>query len=287
MQHQSDSPIMIKIRSVYPDLKKAERRVADYILQNSETVIYENLAQSSKEAGVSEASFVRFCKNIGFSGFTDMRLALATTVGRKQQELSDNFELDRATPLEDIPARVVARSIHAMEDMLGILNREEYSRAVKALQAAERICIFGVANSASVGDDAMNKLLRLGKLAVATSDPHLQIMQATSLTGRDVAIGISHSGKTRQTIDALKIAKRAGAVVICITNHEASTITDTADIKLLTADYEKDFESETMTSRLSQLAIIDMLYLGVMLQDYDQYTQLIEQQNRELRPLAF
>lgn len=287
MPHIMDSPVLIKIRAAYPDLNQTGRKIADHILSHSERVVYGNLAQSSQAAGVSEASFVRFCKSLGYAGFTELRVSLAATVGRKAQEISDDFHLDRNTPLSDIPGKVIARTIHAMEGVLAIMNKGEYQRAVDALHRCSRIAIFAAANAASVADDAVNKLLRLGKVVGMYSDPHLQLPVAAAMTRRDVVIGISHSGRTRSTVDALRCAKKAGATVICITNREVSTITGTADIKLCTADDEKDFKSETMVSRLSQLAIIDMLFLGLMLQDYDRYQRIIEKQNEALAPLAY
>ena len=287
MSYNIESPVLIKIHSIYPRLKKAEKKAADYILEYNERIIYGTLTQISKEAKISEASFVRFCQTLGFSGLTDLRVSLATTIGHKTQEITSDFSLDRNTSLKEVPEKVITRSIYAIKDILAIFDKEEYLRAVNVLQKCRRIAIFAVANAASVADDAMNKFLRIGKDVVPASDSHLQISIATALTKNDVAIGISHSGKTKSTIDALKAAKKAGATIICITNHTASLITEIADIKLLTADYEKSFSSETMVSRLSQLVIIDMLYIGVILQDYDNYLRIIENQNEALLPLAY
>jgi DNA-binding MurR/RpiR family transcriptional regulator len=287
MFYNTQSPVLIKIRSIYPGLKKIEKKVADFILDNSEKVIYGTLAQISREAKVSEASFVRFCQTLGFSGLTDIRVSLATTVGHKNQELTSDFSLDRNTLLKDVPEKVIAHSIFAIKDILAIFDKEEFVKAVNILKICKRVAIFAVANAASVADDAMNKFLRIGKDVVLANDSHLQISIATALTSNDVAIGISHSGRTKSTIDALKCAKEAGATIICITNHDASLITEISDIKLLTADYEKNFNSETMVSRLSQLVIIDMLYIGIVLQDYDKYLKIIENQNKALLSLAY
>ena len=287
MIYKIESPILIKIHSIYPKLKKAEKKAADYVLEHNEKVIYGTLAQISKETKISEASFIRFCQTLGFSGLSDLRVSLATTIGHKTQELTTDFSLDRNTSLNDVPEKVITRSIYAIKDILAIFDKDEFVRAVNVLQKCNRIAIFAVANAASVGDDAMNKFLRMGKDVVLMSDSHLQISVATALTKNDVAIGISHSGKTKSTIDALRLAKNAGATIICITNHNPSLITEIADIKLLTANYEKNFSSETMVSRLSQLVIIDMLYIGIILQDYDNYLKVIENQNEALLPMAY
>ena len=109
----------------------------------------------------------------------------------------------------------------------------------------------------------------------------------TFLTSRDAAIGISHSGMTVDTVNALAAARNAGAVTICITNYGASPITEKADIKLLTSSTETDFDSETMSSRIAQLAVIDMLYVGLIMQDYDHRREKIDILNKLLKDKSF
>ena len=135
----------------------------------------------------------------------------------------------------------------------------EYTKAVDALENARRICVFGLGNSAFVAQDVVNQLTRLGMFVQASADPHVQITYAVSMGPEDVAIGISHSGKTQQTIETLRLAKEQGAKLICITNFESSIGANLADIRLLTASHEKILQGETLVSRLSQLVIVDML----------------------------
>ena len=164
---------------------------------------------------------------------------------------------------------------------------EEYEKAVDAVEKARRICVFGAGNSAYVGQDMAKKFQRLGKSIQSSSDPHAQAVSAVSMGPKDVAVIISHSGKTQQTIEMLLLAKEQGAKILCITNFESSPAAKMSDITLLTASHEKTLQSETMVSRLSQLAIIDMLYLGVIQKNYKRYAALIEKQNQTVVPLFF
>lgn len=115
----------------------------------------------------------------------------------------------------------------------------------------------------------------------------MQVTYALSLGKGDVAVAVSHSGKTKQTIEAIRFAKAQGASIICITNFGASEIANLADIILLTASHEKTLQSETLVSRLSQLAIVDMLYLGVIQKNYNRYAPMIEKQNTAIVSLFF
>lgn len=278
---------MLKIKSLYPSLKPSERRVADYILANPESFIFSNLTSASKAAGVSEATFVRFSKTLGYDGYRDMHIAMAVSRQSDTEEGITELSVDENTCFTEIPERVLGRSICALNNMKETLDLGEYTRAVDALEKAQRICVFGLGNSAYVGQDVVNKFTRLGKFAQLSTDPHVQIAYAVSMGEDDVAIGISHSGRTQQTVAALQLAKEQGATMICITNFESSVVANLADIKLLTASYEKTLQSETLVSRLSQLAIIDMLYLGLIQKNYDQYAPLIEKQNATVVPMFF
>ena len=287
MEYKVDSPIILKIKSVYPELKPSEKRVADYILEDLESFIYSNLASASKAAKVSEATFVRFAKKIGFDGYRDMHIAMAASNQMDSYEGVSDLSVDENTCLIDIPSRVIGRSICALNNMSGTLDVDNYVHAIEALEKTQRICVFGAGSSAYVGEDVANKFTRLGKFVQASYDPHAQVTYAVSLGPGDVAIGISHSGKTMQVIETLRLAKEQGATIICITNYASSKAAELADILLLTASYEKTGQSETMISRLSQLAIVDMLYLGIIQRNYDYYSRMIEKQNSTIIPMFF
>lgn len=287
MAFSVDSSIILKIKSLYPSLKRSEKKVADYILNDPEAFIYGNLASASKASGVSEATFVRFCKQLGYSGYRDMHIAVATSRESDSQEGIVDLDIEESTCFSDIPEWVIARSMCALNNMKKTLDLDAYMKAVDKLETAKRICVFGMGNSAFVGQDIANKFLRLGKFVQISSDPHVQVTYALSLGKEDVAIAISHSGRTQQTIEAMRLAKEQGATIICITNFEVSEAAALADIKLLTASHEKKLQSETMVSRLSQLAIVDMLYLGVVQKNYSYYAPMIEKQNTAIVSLFF
>ncbi|MGE5557090.1 MAG: MurR/RpiR family transcriptional regulator [Bacillota bacterium] len=286
----NDIPCTLRIKSRYPSLRNSEKKAADHILNHPETVIKLTLQDVSAIAGISEASVLRFCRKLGYQGFSDFKLKLALEEGERGAAGPARLykvQVSRDDRLCDIPKKVVASTVNALEDTLRVFDLDEYKRALHALEKTACIDFYAIANSAVVADDALNKWIKLGKRCHVFTDPHLQIMSALSLKEGDVAVGISHSGRTKETVDALKAAHKAGAVTICITNHEASEITEAADIKLLTSGYETEFFSETMVSRISQLAIIDMLYMGLILLDYDSAVQKIRNLNEALAEKAY
>ena len=106
------------------------------------------------------------------------------------------------------------------------LDSESLETAAKMIMNANKIVIYGLGNSSAVALDFQHKLMRLGYNAIAFSDNHMQSISASHLTKKDVVIGISHSGSSKDIVDALKIAKENGAFSIYhqqrkISNSEA------------------------------------------------------------------
>ena len=140
------------------------------------------------------------------------------------------------------------------------LNADSLLLACRKISSANRIVIFGLGNSASVATDASHKFLRAGLNAIAYSDNHMQVIAASHLTENDVAIGISHSGSSKDIVEALKLAKEHGASTICITNTGKSPILKYSDIALFTSADETEYSILALNSRIVQLAIVDVLY---------------------------
>ena len=182
--------------------------------------------------------------------------------------------------LSTVPDKMISMALNALEDTRRMLDARSYEKAVRALASARLIDVYGVGNSAAVAQDMVVKLLRIGLACRAYPDSHLQQICASALQPGDVAVGISHSGATRDTVDALAMARAGGAVTIAITNFKGAEILRHADIALLTGDVETAFYTETMFSRISQLAIVDSLYMGVMLQDFERFSGALEGVNR-------
>ncbi len=272
------------IKNNYNTLRSSEKKVADYILLHSNCIHTMSLSQLSVNAGVSEPTVMRFVKNIGFTGYSHFKLKLASDLGREaaldhNNDLLVDLHIKRDDQAKNIPAKIIAMTTKALEDTLKLIDTKNYQQAIDLVIHAKTIDVYGVGNSSSIANDLTNKFIRIGLNCRSYMDNHLQQICAAHLTSQDVAIAISHSGSTMDVVDTLKIAKESGAKTIAITNFKASIITQYADLCFFTGDLETTFYSETMCSRISQLACVDMLYMGVLLSDYDKYTNRLNKTN--------
>ena len=171
---------------------------------------------------------------------------------------------------------MAAGSIQAIEETREVLSIPNLEAAIDTIDKANNIHVFSVGASSIVGLDAQYKFSRINMPTFMYFDHHIQITSAVHLTKKDVAIGISHSGRTKEVIDVLKIAKDRNATTIAITQYGKSPIQEVSDIVLYTASVENNFRSGAMASRMAQLLVIDSLFIGVACRRYDDVIGYLE-----------
>lgn len=145
-----------------------------------------------------------------------------------------------------------------------VLDAEQLALTANAVMNSKRIIVFGLGNSAAIAQDAAHKFLRLGFNAQACCDNHMQAIIATHLDRKSVAIGISHSGSSKDIVDALQLSKIGGATTVCITNYGNSPIVKACDYALFTRAEETQHSILAMSSRIAQLTILDSIYTYIV-----------------------
>jgi len=265
------SPInsLNRIRSSYPALAASEARVANWIMQQPQKIIHLSMAQVAQACGVSDTTVLRFCRNTGFQGYTDLKLSIARDVVSPTQIIHDDIAVGDGPAV--VARKVFMSNIQALYDTLEVLDEAALVKAINLLTAARRILIVGVGTSGPIVHSMYNMLMRLGLNCKAETDSYLQLMEVALLGSGDVVVAISQSGSSIDSVLTLKQAKENGAATICITGNAQSSITDHADVTLLSVDREARIEA--IASRLAQVSIADALYVIMALNAIDSATQ--------------
>ncbi|MGH3797312.1 MAG: MurR/RpiR family transcriptional regulator [Pseudonocardiaceae bacterium] len=268
---QDESSPLVRIRSLLPVLAKAEQRVAQVVLADPATVAHRSITDVAEQAGTSETTVTRFCKAIGVGGYPELRISLAADAARSAVRVHRDVGGDIGPDdlLADVVAKVAFADARAVEETAEQLDIEMLGVVVGALARAQRVDIYGIGASAFVALDLQQKLHRIGRVAFAWSDVHMALTSAALLGPGDVALGISHTGATTDTLDALSEARQRGATTVALTNFPRSPITELADHVLTTAARETTFRSGAMSSRIAQLTVVDCLFIGVAQQHRD------------------
>lgn len=266
----TDAPdTSVRIRALLPTLAPAERRVAERVLSDPRGVAALTISALARACETSETTVIRFCRAVGFAGYPALRLALAAETGRSggdARELSADIVAD--DDLDAVVAKIAYADARAVEETADQLDLEALHAVIDALEGAPRIDVYGVGASGFVALDLQQKLHRIARVAFAWPDPHMALTSAALLTPGDVAVAISHSGATRDTLDALAVARRSGATTIAITNFPRSPLATGSDHVLTTAARETTFRSGATASRLAQLTVIDCVFVGLAQRTY-------------------
>lgn len=262
MSKQANSPqthgCLLRIRSTYNSLRRSEQKVADYVLTHPEEVIQLSVTEVGRRAGVSDAAVVRFSQTLDYPGFWGLKIAIAGDVAIQNKADVKESAMDGSTAA--VKAGVFRELLQALSDTETLVDEASLERAVEAICSSERLLFLGVGASGLVAMDAEYKFSRIGLNAVSYLDSHMQAAIAATLTAKDLAFAISHSGDTKVVVTALQLAKEAGAKTACITNYARSAIAQTADIVLLTGSKETIFRTSATSSRIAQLGVLDTLY---------------------------
>jgi DNA-binding MurR/RpiR family transcriptional regulator len=270
----------IRTRSMFDGLSKAEQKAASYFLNHVESVFHMPIASLAAESGASQVAWVRFCKTMGFDGLKGLKKQLFLEMNAKNQEGKPAeplySDITGHSNMEELVELIRLSEIQAINDTIKLMDPMLLQAAAIRIIQATSVKLFGVGASAVVAENFYYKLLRIGINVVFCRDNHIQLTYAANLTEKDVAVFISHSGRTVEVLEALQIAKARGANVITITKYGKMPLIKQADFALFTSCPEVYRRSGAMSSRIAQLVVVDVLYSAIAHLDYDRVKESLE-----------
>ncbi len=263
--------IISKINALAGTYTKSERQIINYLNTNLNDVIYLSVTEFSDKIGVGETTIVRFCKKLGHKGYHDFKLTIAqdSTIKHSQQTKSNT-----------ISEQVYNGMISVLEESKNFIDQAMIKESIKMMNQAKNIYFYGVGASGITALEAHSKFFRLSPKFAVYTDSHFQTMASQIMTKDDLIIVLTISGSTKDIVDAVKYAKENGTKVIAITNFKKSPITKYSDVVLLTSGKLDDFNGGTLVEKISQLFVIDILFLEYIKQN-EKYSE-----NRERTALS-
>ncbi|MHC5247320.1 MurR/RpiR family transcriptional regulator [Enterococcus sp. LJL120] len=255
--------IRLQIKTMYDSFSPKEQRIADFILENPLQVSHSSISDIANQLAIADSTFFQFTKKLGYNGFKDFKMALLTqekdfpAISIHENIQKDDSNLTKAQKVFD-------SNISTLTDTRKLLTEEDLDKAVSYINNAQRLYFFGVGGSEIVATDAYHKFLRSPATVFHSTDYHIQLMEASLMTKDDCAILISHTGKSKETIRIAKLIKETGAKIIVLTSYARSPLAAFGDVVFIAISEETEFRSEALASRISQLSIMDSLYVILM-----------------------
>lgn len=262
------------IHKNYCSLSVVEKKIADCILAAPERVIYMTTAQLAKEIGVSEGSIINFSSGLGFKGFSALKLDIARNLPQQERAIAE--AVSRTDSPHTVLEKLAAEIQKAFQMTISAVQNGELEAAARLISGKKRIEIYGVGFSSMVAMDAYFRFMRQSLPAYAVTDAHIASVSASMLDQDCLAIVISHSGRTVETLKAAQIAKDKGAAIIALTSFANSPLARLSDVCLVSSSRESDTLREAVASRHSQLLLLDALLLYLSMQDMEKTMEQLE-----------
>lgn len=263
--------VLLVLRQIRPSLSSTEQQIARFILKNPEETTRMTIRQLAQSTFSSPSSVVRVCRAAGFDGYKDLRSALLielATLGGKGSHREE--EVTRDDTPQQIIEKVTQKNIQCLMDTQRLLSAEVLAECARLVNRSRMVMLFGVGASLCVARDTYLKFLRLNKPCVVNDDWHSQLLQARNATAEDVGLVFSYSGQTVEMIRCMEAMRENKTPIIAVTRYYPSQVARLADHVLYIAANESLFRNGAMSSRLSQLNVVDILYTVCANADYDE-----------------
>ncbi|MCL2367158.1 MAG: MurR/RpiR family transcriptional regulator [Oscillospiraceae bacterium] len=261
----------------YNSLTKQGRRLADFICENQAKSIRMTAKSLGEASNTSAATVIRLSHQLGYESFEMMKISLAKdSVGDELNAPMDTIISD-GDSVPDIVQKLYRNRLEALSATMALMDYADIKKTITLIQKARKIYLFGVGSSGLIAQEFCNRLNRIGKVCIFLSDSHTNLQYASVIDRGDLVIGFSYSGETKEVYLAAENAFKRGIPVIAVTRNRANSLSAWANITLTIPDIEKRVRVGSLTSAMSQMFIVDILYMSLLQKDFNKYeSKLVE-----------
>lgn len=277
-----------QIKRLYCNLTTAERKIATYVIESPQEVTGLTVHQLAEKCGVASSAVIRFCKTIQLQGFSELKLELARELGSKREEQKNTLPaVEHESGTEGVVRKVFQAGMDTLQDTLDKLDFSKIEKMSEVLVKAKHIFLFGLGTSSTVVLDAQYRLSQLGLWATACTDILLMGVTGANLEEGDVVLAISHSGRTKAVVDAVRLAKKKGATVLAITSFTDSFLYKESDVAATVFADEVTYPVEAVSARVAHICMVDSLAMLLATHNYDSFVQHIKSRNDVLEGIRY
>ncbi|MCS3434338.1 MurR/RpiR family transcriptional regulator [Klebsiella sp. BIGb0407] len=255
--------ILDTLGAMQNSLTRAAQRISQYILTSPRHATQLSIAELSRETQAGEATIIRFCRTLGYKGFHEFKMDLAIELATAEPNNSSpmlDAEISTSDDAHTIGLKLQNTINNVLSETLNLLDMVQVGKVVDALRASNSVYIFGVGSSGITAEDMKHKLMRIGLRVDAVTNNHFMYMQAALLKAGDVAIAISHSGESQETVHTLKLARQGGATTVALTHNLGSPLSEVADFCLINGNRQGMLQGDSIGTKTAQLFVLDLLY---------------------------
>ncbi|MDU4911768.1 MurR/RpiR family transcriptional regulator [Clostridium baratii] len=243
---------------------KSDKLLIEYIKLDLDNFIYKSISEIAKESGIGEATITRFSKKAGFNGFQDFKVTLAKELSIKKQKSVISSHVSRHERTKETANKLLSSTINVLTSTVNNINEDSILQCKEFILNAKKIYFVGIGYSGITAVDSNYKFMRIGLNTCPLTDSHTMIMMSSIMERGDLLIAISHSGSTKEILKTVEQAKQNKVKVISLTENTDNKLKELADIKLTYVSTETIFETGSISSKLSQIFMLDLIYTEVI-----------------------
>ncbi|MGL4911652.1 MAG: MurR/RpiR family transcriptional regulator [Romboutsia sp.] len=262
--------IVLKLKSKIDDLSKTEKKIANFIIDNIDLTKTLTSSELAEQLEIGQSTIIKFVKKFGFKGFTDFKMCLieySTRTTDVDKKLHNNISIE--SDIDDIYLKLVQETINSLNATYNSIDKNKLKDSIDILNNSNRVMVAGIGASSIVAKDMYYKILKVGKNIFYNEDMHISYQIGAMMDENDVCIIVSYSGKTEELLKLVNMVKKNLTKVIVITSNENSPIAKLSDVVLQVISEEGILRTSAMSSRITQLSIVDILFLGLLKEEYD------------------
>jgi len=280
--------VLGRIVSYQSQMPAAMAKIAAVLTDDPTAPLALSITELAARAGTSAATVTRFCRLLGYVGFSEMRVAIAEDVGRGGSKAAWLADIGRSFDPEDPPEAICNALLNthtlSLQATANLIDMSTAVSVAKSIARSRHLDVYGVGGSALTALETEARLYRIGIPVHAWSEVHDGLTSAAILDQQCVAIGISNTGRTEESIQMLAVAKGAGAHTVAITANPNSPLARLADDVLIAASPHGYLQPADLSARHCQLFVVDLLYLLIAQLDYDRTTRLLAASGAAVAP---
>ncbi len=255
-------------------LSKSEQKLSEYFLQLDEDLINKTIANLSTETGYSQTTVFNFVKKLGFEGFQEFKIKLASNISSENYNKSNvsltvYSEITSEDSVEVVAEKIINFNQNSLSTLYETLDKKKIESTLGLIKNVKNLYFFGVGGSSVVAYDSFHKFLRTNYTCNYITDYHLQLISSTRLTKNDGVFIFSHSGESIETINLVKQIKKTDAIIITLTGNPGSELIELSDESIIVYSEESKFRTESLVSRILYLTVMDIIYTSVMYKNND------------------
>ncbi len=273
---ESVAGVLNRVRSKLPQMSGAMAKIGGFLIDKPQAPLELSIKELAQETGTSAATVTRFCRLLGYTGYVPFRVSLAADLGRSTARDSWKADIGRAFGPDDSPADVLSTLVNAhlrsIEDTAEAIDLRQLKNVARRVSLARHVDIYGIGGSAVMALELQSRFYRIGIPAHHWTEVHAGLTSASLQDTECVAIAISNTGRTQETIEMLRQASTVGATTVALSSDASSPLAEEADFTITTTVHEQFLQPDDLSAKHVQLLAIDLLYLLVAQENFPTVT---------------